>query len=103
MAVGDNGCVTGVPGTTQIPRLTNAQYSRTVYDLLGVNPPGLLAIEQAGNITTSLWGGYVASADALAAEVIADPTLKSNFMKCTPEGDGAACLSETIVDFGRRA
>lgn len=103
MAVGDNGCVTGVPGTTQVARLTNAQYNRTVFDLLGVNPPGLLAIEQAGDITTSLWSGYAASADAIAASVIADPALKSNFMACTPEGDGAACLSQTIVDFGRRA
>lgn len=103
MAVGENGCITGVPGTTQIPRLSNAQYNRTVYDLLGLNPPGLLAIEQAGEITTALWGGYQASADAIAAQVIADPELKANFMRCTPSGDGAECLSQTIVEFGRRA
>jgi hypothetical protein len=103
MVVGDNGCVTGVPGTTQMARLTNAQYSRTVFDLLGATAPGLLAIEQAGDITTSLWGGYAASADAIATAVIADPALKANFMKCTPAGDGAECLSQTIAEFGRRA
>lgn len=96
-------CVPGVPGTTQIPRLTNAQYNRTIADLVGATPPGLLAIEQAGPITKAIWDGYRLSADNIAASVMADPELKSNFLRCTPEGDGVACLSETIREFGRRA
>jgi hypothetical protein len=35
--------------------------------------------------------------------VMADATLKKNFMKCTPTGDGKACLHDTIVQFGRKA
>src|SRR5690606_2608246 len=49
------------------------------------------------------WDGYRLSADNIAASVMADPELKSNFLRCTPEGDGVACLSETIREFGRRA
>lgn len=97
------GCVQGVPVTSQVERLTNAQYNRTVQDLLNVAAPGLLATEQEGDITTSIWAGYQASADAIAAEVMSDPTLMQNFIKCTPEGDGSACLSETVAEFGRRA
>ncbi len=98
-----SSCSPGIPATSQIPRLTNAEYERTVYDLLGTPSPGLLATEQAGAITKSILDAYRSSATALAATVMADPALKANFMKCTPAGDGAACLSETIVDFGRRA
>lgn len=96
-------CAPGLPATSQLPRLTNAQYERTVYDLLGTASPGLLATEQEGTITKSIWDAYQSSANTLAATVMADPALKANFMKCTPSGDGAACLSETIADFGRRA
>ena len=39
----------------------------------------------------------------LAAQVMADPALKGNFLKCTPSGDGTACLHDTIIEFGRRA
>jgi hypothetical protein len=39
----------------------------------------------------------------IAQQVLADPTLKSKFMQCTPSGDGSACLHDTIVAFGRRA
>jgi hypothetical protein len=35
--------------------------------------------------------------------VIADATLKKNFMACTPTGDGKACLHDTIIKFGRKA
>jgi hypothetical protein len=98
------GCVMGVPPvTSQVTRLTNAQYNRTVQDLLKVSAPGLLATEQEGDITTSIWAGYQASADAIAAEVMGDPALVGNFMPCTPTGDGAECLNQTIVEFGRRA
>lgn len=96
-------CVPGVPVTSQLPRLTNAQYDRTVYDLLGVVSPGLLSVEQAGPITKPTWDGYTLSADAITNEVMGNPTLKANFMKCTPEGDGDACLRATITEFGRRA
>jgi hypothetical protein len=96
-------CKQGLPGTSQVPRLSNAQYNRTIYDLVGATETGLLATEQPGAITKAVWDGYQGSADAIAKQVIADPMLKSKFMKCTPSGDGAACLTETIKQFGRRA
>lgn len=93
----------GTPATSQIPRLTNAQYENTVYDLLKTVPSGLLATEQQGEISKSVMDGYHLSADSIAAQVMADPALKANFMKCEPVDDGAACLSETIQEFGQRA
>ena len=105
-------CVQGVATTSQIPRLTNAQYDRTVRDLLGVSglskssnavPSSILATDQAGSLTSLGWSSYQSVADQIAAQVMADPTLKANFLKCTPTGDGKACLHDTIVQFGRRA
>jgi hypothetical protein len=96
-------CQPGVPTTSQVPRLSNAQYERTVFDLLGVESNGLLAAEQEGAINKTIWDSYISSAKAIAKAVMADATLKSKFMTCTPEGDGAECLASTIVDFGARA
>ena len=39
----------------------------------------------------------------IATQVMADTTLKGNFLKCTPTGDGSACLHDTIIKFGRSA
>lgn len=105
-------CTQGVATTSQLPRLTNAQYDRTVRDLLGIKglstsgnaaPSSILATDQAGSLTSLGWSSYQSVAEAIAAQVMADPTLKANFLKCTPTGDGKACLHETIVHFGRRA
>jgi len=105
-------CTQGVATTSQIPRLTNAQYDRTVRDLLGINglsasdnapPSSILATDQAGSLTSLGWSSYQSVAEKIAAQVMADPTLKANFLKCTPSGDGKACLHDTIVQFGRRA
>lgn len=98
-----NLCAPGVPATSQLPRLTNAQYERTVYDLLGVEATGLLAAEQEGVINRTVWDGYIISAEYIADQVMSDPALKSRFMKCTPAGDGTECLRQTIVEFGKRA
>lgn len=105
-------CTQGIAPTSQIPRLTNAQYDRTVRDLLGVKglaassnalPSSILATDQAGSLTSLGWSSYQSVAEQIAAQVMADPTLKANFMKCTPTGDGTACLHDTVVQFGRRA
>ncbi|MEI9942487.1 MAG: DUF1592 domain-containing protein [Pseudomonadota bacterium] len=105
-------CTQGIAPTSQIPRLNNAQYDRTVRDLLGVTglttsadapPSSILATDQAGSLTSLGWSSYMSVADKIAAQVMADPTLRTNFMKCTPSGDGKACLHDTIVQFGRRA
>lgn len=106
-------CVEGVAATSQIPRLTNAQYDRTVRDLLGVTalaasnnvPPSLiLATDQSGGLTDLAWSAYKSVAEQIAAQVMADPNLKSKFLKCTPAADPADnCLKQTVMQFGRKA
>jgi len=104
------GCA--VPGTSQIPRLTNEQYDRTVRDLLGVTtilsvglpPSGMLAPDDPrAELTERAWAGYAAAGEAIAVQVMADATLRGRFLACTPSGDGTECLHESIVSFGRRA
>jgi hypothetical protein len=99
-----------VPATSQIARLTNDQYDRTVRDLLGVTgltanngsaPSTLLATDQAGGLTDVGWAGYKTVGEAIATQVMADPKLKSNFITCDP-GVGT-CLHDTAVSFGRKA
>ena len=105
-------CTQGIAPTSQIPRLNNAQYDRTVRDLLGITglaassnaaPSSILATDQAGSLTSLGWSSYQSVAEKIAAQVMADPALKAKFLKCTPSGDGKACLHDTIVQFGRRA
>jgi hypothetical protein len=105
-------CTPGVPVTSQIARLTNAQYDQTIADLLGVTgltaangdaPSTILATDQLGSITSLAWSSYQTVADMISTQVMADSTLKGNFLKCTFTGDGSACLKDTINKFGRRA
>src|SRR5690606_36729950 len=63
-------CSPGRPATSQIPRITNVQYERTAYDLLGTTSPGLLATAQERAITKPICDPYRSSADSLAATVM---------------------------------
>ena len=103
-------CTPGVAVTSQIPRLTNAEYDSTVRDLLGVSeltasgnsvPSNLLATDQSGGLTDVGWAAYKTVGEAIAAQVMADPALKSKFMTCDPAVAG--CLHDTVVSFGRKA
>jgi len=107
-------CAPGIAPTSQVPRLTNAQYDRTVRDLLGVSgiaasgnvsPSTLLATDQDGSLTSLAWSAHQTVADQIATQVMADPTLKKKFISCTPSttGAGATCFHDTIVAFGRKA
>ena len=102
----------GVAITSQVPRLSNAQYDRVINDLLGVQtltaangvqPSTILATDQAGGLTELGWSSYQTVGDMVATQVIADATLKKNFMACTPTGDGKTCFHDTIIKFGRKA
>jgi hypothetical protein len=105
-----NPCVVGIPATSQIPRLTNAQYDRTLRDLLGVTslkasgdaaPSSILATDQAGSLTSLGWSSYDSVAKLVAAQVMSDPASKARFLKCSTTE--ATCLHDTVVSFGRRA
>lgn len=103
-------CVPGIYPTSQIPRLKNSQYDKTVRDLLGVTglsassgalPSSLLATDQGGALSDLGWSSYKTVAEMIAAQVMSDPALRPAFLAC--EADAAGCLDSTIVDFGRRA
>ncbi len=102
-------CVPGIPATSQIPRLKNAEYDAVVRDLLGVTtlasasnaaPSSLLVPDFDGSLTDIAWNGYLVAAERIAAEVMAGPA-RSRFITCQP-GEGT-CLTDTIKSFGRKA
>jgi hypothetical protein len=103
-------CGGGIPATSQIRRLSNAEYDRTVRDLLGVTalsaangsrPSNLLATDQAGGLTDIGWAGYKTVGANIAAQVMADAKLKAKFIACDPAARN--CLHDTVVGFGRKA
>ncbi len=108
----DPNCTPAIRATTQIPRLTNAEYDRTIRDLVGltnlvaadgVAPSTRLATDQSGAISELAWVNYKDVADKIATQVISDPALRLNFLKCTPAAGDTTCLHNTILEFGRRA
>lgn len=103
-------CVPGIAPSSQIPRLKNVQYDNTIRDLLGLTalsgsggakPSSLLEFDHSGSMTELGWSSYKTVANLIAAQVMADPALKANFLSCDEATEG--CLSSTIADFGRRA
>jgi hypothetical protein len=98
-------CTPGVPGTSQLPRLTGAQYDNTIRDLLGITnqPSSMLAPDGTGSVDQRAWDGYQAAGAALAQQVMADATLRAKVIPCTPTGDGSACAQQIISTFGPRA
>jgi hypothetical protein len=98
-------CVPGVPGTSQLPRLSRVQFDNTVRDLLYVDvaPSALLAPDSDGSVDQRAWDGYKAAAVAVSETVMADESARSQVITCTPSGDGAECAAQLIRDLGRRA
>jgi hypothetical protein len=98
-------CLPGVPGTSQLPRLTRVQYDNTVYDLLGVSgePSLMLAPDSTGSVDQRAWDGYKQAAATVSAQVMADATARAKVITCAPTGDGTDCALTLIQDLGRRA
>jgi hypothetical protein len=104
-------CVPGIPATTQLRRMLNTQYDATVRDLLGVTsvnngsttglPSSMLYADFDGPMVPDAWRLYEDTGAAIAKAVMADPTLKANFITCDPAASG--CLMQTIQTFGRKA
>jgi hypothetical protein len=82
-----------------------------VKDLLGVTsvtapegtglPSTLLVADFEGPMTADAWRIYNDVGAAIADQVMASSTLKSNFITCDPSASG--CLQQTIQTFGRKA
>jgi hypothetical protein len=105
-----DGCSSVIAATSQLRRLTKTQYDNTLRDLLGLStltaaggvaPSSLLDSDHSGSMTALGWSSYQTVAEQIATQVMSDPTLKANFIACDEATPG--CLSETIVEFGRRA
>ncbi|HEY6477765.1 MAG TPA: DUF1592 domain-containing protein [Polyangia bacterium] len=105
-------CSPGVAVTSQIPRMTNAQYDNVIADLLGVTavtsnsnqpPSAMLSPDSTGSLDTISWNGYQGAASAIAAQVFGGTTTKANFITCDPTTNTTTCLTNTIQTFGRKA
>jgi hypothetical protein len=98
-------CVPGVPATSQLPRLTRAEYDATTRDLLGIDvqPSSMLAPDTVGSVDQRAWDGFQTAADSLATQVMATPAARAMVIPCTPSGDGSACATQFIQQFGQRA
>jgi hypothetical protein len=96
-------CTPGVPVTSQLPRLTRAQYDNTARDLLfiDVQPSQMLAPDTIGSVDQRAWDGFKTAADALATQVMATPAAKAKVIPCTT--DSSACAMQFIQTFLKRA
>jgi hypothetical protein len=104
-------CSPGIPATTQFRRILNTQYDNTVRDLLGVTsvtapegtgvPSSLLNADFDGPMVADAWRIYQDVGAAIADQVMASSTLKTNFITCDPSASG--CLQQTVQTFGRKA
>jgi hypothetical protein len=104
-------CSPGIPATTQFRRILNTQYDNTVRDLLGVTsvtapegtgvPSSVLYADFDGAMNSDAWRIYQDVGAAIADQVMASTTLKTNFITCDPSTSG--CLQTTIQTFGRKA
>src|SRR3954470_6495655 len=96
-------CTPGVPATSQIPRLTRAEYDKTTRDLLGldVQPSSMLAPDTLGSVDQRAWDGFKTAAASLAPQVMSTPAAKAKVLPCTT--DSATCIQQFITTFGQKA
>ncbi|HWB82414.1 MAG TPA: DUF1592 domain-containing protein [Nannocystaceae bacterium] len=103
-------------GISGLRRLSIAEYTQTVIDLLGMTPEQVQELLPADTLTPfdndyttqtaseALVKGLELLAGDIADAVVADATLRSALVPCTPTGpDDAACYREFLTSFGRRA
>jgi hypothetical protein len=91
--------------------MLNRQFDATVRDLLGVTsvgtgssagpPSTMLYADFDGPMVPDAWRIYQDVGAAIAKAVMADTTMKANFISCDPAASG--CLTQTIQTFGRKA
>jgi hypothetical protein len=110
-------CAPGIPGTSEVPRMTKVQYDTVIKELLGLTglgtnaatdppPSSILGDDSTGPITDIQWNGYLNAAQKIADQVMASSTLKTKYISCDPTASGTTgttCLQNTIKAFGRKA
>lgn len=120
---GDGDTTNGAPtaetlgeiGESGARRLTATEFDATVHDLYGVTVESELALPE--DLRTPFDNDYTKQlasaalitaveslAGEIAAEVVANPGLRSAVVPCTPSGpEDEACFRAFVVDHGRRA
>jgi hypothetical protein len=100
-----SNCSPGIPGTSQLPRLSGVQYDNTIRDLVGIDsqPSSLLAPDSLGSVDQRAWDGYQAAAAAVAEQVMANAAARTQVIPCSAAPDEAACVTQFITSFGQRA
>ena len=103
------------PAPASLRRLTRAEYTRTVQDLLGnvIVPDGLEGdtFEQGFStvgatkapIGDTALGKFDAAALDLAHQIFADGARRATLLGCTPVAADDACVKGFVQSFGRRA
>jgi hypothetical protein len=96
-------CTPGIPATSQLPRLTRAEYDKTTRDLLGLDtqPSSMLAPDGLGSVDQRAWDGFKTAADSLSAAVLGNATAKAKVLPCTT--DNATCINQFVTTFGQKA
>jgi hypothetical protein len=102
-------------GPVFLRRLTNAEYRRTIADLLGgvadatsdfpadAVRGGFDNNAEAISISNSHIEKYRDAAERLTGEAVGDPARRARVFGCAVETEGQACLARFIQAFGRRA
>ena len=99
----------------RLVRLSHRQYDNTVRDLLQLAPeaepssqfledPPVAGFDNNASalvVKDRLGRDYRRAAESLAEQVTA-PAKLATLLPCQPEGDGSACASQFIAQFGRR-
>jgi hypothetical protein len=114
---GPKAC-TATSAPTQMRRLTNDEYRRTLRDLFGSVAANEAAAElpgegsvggfennaEAQSLSAKHLGAYLEVSERLTAAVLADARVKSAFFGCAPTGaQRASCTTAFLQRFGRRA
>jgi hypothetical protein len=102
-------------GISGARRLTSIEYRTSVFDLTGVDVTDASLVLPTDDrrpfdndftqqtASQALIDGADLLAGEIAAEVVADPTLRSQVVPCTPSGaSDEACYRNFLVSFGRR-
>jgi Protein of unknown function (DUF1588)/Protein of unknown function (DUF1592)/Protein of unknown function (DUF1595)/Protein of unknown function (DUF1587)/Protein of unknown function (DUF1585) len=103
-------------GVAGLRRLSIAEYTQTIVDLLGMTPEQVQELLPADTLTPfdndfttqtaseALIKGLELIAGDIADTVVADPQLRAAIVPCDPSGpDDAACFRAFLAGFGRRA
>lgn len=113
---GGNGVPEGTdPGSVAMRRMNSTEYDNTVRDLLGTSlkpAAGFSFADRYGygfdnnanvlEVDDVQLESYTASAEKLAADVLANATLKGKVLTCAP-ASGDACVKTILKNFMRRA